>query len=223
MFCSKCGAQIEDGAAFCTKCGAEAAEQHSRRTTAAGYQVNESIQNKSKPEGNYRLIGMIGTAVIALVVIIVIIKVIGAFSGGYEKVIEKYLKAIQEEDGELLCSIYPPEYIDFLIGPGSFYSDEEGLAEDFTEECAERHEELSGGIYGHPDIEYDIVSEEKLGENELESLNNDLEDNYDFEENSVSQAYYVTFRVYIPGGEKVYTAERYLLKIHGKWYMGRGI
>ena len=56
----------------------------------------------------------------------------------------------------------------------------------------------------------------------MESLNRSLKNDYDFE-NTVSEAYYVTFEVYIPGGEKVYTVERYLLKIRGKWYMGRGI
>lgn len=222
MFCSKCGAQIKDGAAFCQKCGAGLSGENRQNTTATNQQVYSSMPNKNQQTGNHRLIGMIGTAVIALVAIIVIVKVVGIFNGGYEKVIEKYLKAIQEEDGELLCSIYPPEYIDYLVGPGSFYSDEEDLAEDFTEECKDRHEDLSGGIEKHPDIEYDIVSEEKLEKEELESLNRSLKNDYDFE-NTVSEAYYVTFEVYIPGGEKVYTVERYLLKIRGKWYMGRGI
>ena len=45
---------------------------------------------------------------------------------------------------------------------------------------------------------------------------------YSFEKNSVSSAYYVTFTCYVSGSDHVYTADRYLIKIKGKWYMGRG-
>lgn len=214
MFCSKCGAKVNDGDVFCQNCGEKVPQNDSQKMAA--------MPTQDMQKRKYRLVGISAVAVIAVVVILVVVKIVGAFNGGYEKVIQKFIRAIQEEDGELLCSIYPPDYIDYMTGPGSFYSDEEELAEEFTEECEDRHDDLSYGVEDHPDICYFIENEEKLDEEELESLNYDLERNYDFEKGSVKEAYNVTFNVYIPGG-KTYRLERCMMKIHGKWYMRRGI
>lgn len=207
MFCENCGTQVSENTKFCPKCGTQIIQE-------------ENWKNKESIKKN-KYIGIFIILIVVVVGFSFWLNVSGVL-GGYEKIIEKYVKAIQEEDGELLCSIYAPEYVDYMTGSGSFFSDQEELAEFFAEECEEKHEDLSGGIESHPDIKYDIVNEEKLDESELEELNDDLEDWYDFEKNSVSKAYYVTFEVYIPGGT-VYHAENYLLKIHGKWYMGRGM
>lgn len=207
MFCENCGTQVKENMKFCPNCGNQITQGQNRK--------KEETAKKNK------YIGILTISVLAIVVIVLVFNVAGVF-GGYEKVIKKYVKAIQEEDGQLLCSIYAPEYIDYMTGSGSFFSNEEELAEEFTEECKEKHEDLSGGVENHPDIKYDIISEEKIDEEDLESLNDDLEDWYDFENDSVSEAYYVTFKVYIPGGD-VYRVERYMLKIHGRWYMGRGM
>lgn len=37
-----------------------------------------------------------------------------------ENIIKKFVKAIENKDGNLLCSLYAPDYISYMIGPGSF-------------------------------------------------------------------------------------------------------
>ena len=118
-----------------------------------------------------------------------------------ENVIKNFTKAIENKDGKLLCSLYVPDYISYMTGPESFYSDKDDLI---------------------PNIKYKITNKEKLNSSDLEELNNCLTEQLDFEKNSVSSAYYVTFTCYVSGSDHVYTADRYLIKIKGKWYMGRG-
>lgn len=206
MYCNKCGQQINPKGSFCPKCG-------NRIKVIRNHPAAGTVKRN-------RYAGISAIAVLAVIVVIVVVKIAGG-NGGYEKVIEKYVQAIQEEDGELLCSLYAPDYVKYMVGPGSFYSEMGDYIDDLTEECEDKHEDLSSGIEKHPDIAYEIISEEPLDEADLERLNRSLED-YDFEEDSVSEACYVTFLVYIPGGEDRYRCEQYMLKIHGKWYMNRG-
>lgn len=212
MFCKKCGGQIVEGVAFCKHCGTP---------------VNVERSAMLKPETaskKYRLVGIFAVGIVILIVILATAGIVTKVNGkGYEKVLQKYVKAIEQEDGELLYSLYAPAYVDWLVGPGSFYSETEYLISDYQEECKEHHEYLSNGIEKHPPIQYDIESAEKLNAEDLESLNRMLTRDYDFDENSVRQCYLVSCRIYIPGGNHSLTGERYIMKIRGKWYMGRGI
>ena len=81
---------------------------------------------------------------------------------------------------------------------------------------------IISAFFVKPNIKYKITNKEKLNSSDLEELNNCLTEQLDFEKNSVSSAYYVTFTCYVSGSDHVYTADRYLIKIKGKWYMGRG-
>lgn len=139
-----------------------------------------------------------------------------------ENVIKNFTKAIENKDGKLLCSLYAPDYISYMTGPESFYSDKDDLIEEFTEECEDNYDLLSVSEDVKPNIKYKITNKEKLNSCDLEELNNCLTEQLDFEKNSVSSAYYVTFTCYVSGSDHVYTADRYLIKIKGKWYMGRG-
>lgn len=139
-----------------------------------------------------------------------------------ENIIKKFVKAIENKDGNLLCSLYAPDYISYMIGPGSFYSDKDELIEEFTEECEDNYDLLSVSEDVKPNIKYKITNKEKLNSSDLEKLNSCLTEQLDFEKNSVSSAYYVTFTYYVSGSDYVYTVDRYLIKIKGKWYMGRG-
>lgn len=145
MYCKKCGGEIEAGAVFCRHCG-----------TAVVVNAGKKEKNKSK---KYKLIGILSV----LVLVLTVAGIIGKVSGkGYERVLKKYVKAIEQEDGGLLYSLYAPAYVDWLVGPGSFYSKIEYLISDYQEECEEHHEYLSDGIEKHPPIQYEIESAERL-------------------------------------------------------------
>lgn len=202
MFCRKCGEKIEEGNVFCPNCG--------ERTT--GERIEQQMYNVKKEKDNQRrnrIIGIVGIAIILVIAVLVIVKRVSLFNGGYEKVIENYVRAIQEEDGELLRSLYPSEVVEYTEGSDSTYNKEE-----MTEICKEIRKELAGGIENYQDIEYDIVSAEEIGEAELENLNKQIED-YDF---TIRQAYYINLKMYIPEKEAC-DDTCCVVKIHGKWYM----
>ena len=84
-----------------------------------------------------------------------------------ENIIKKFVKAIENKDGNLLCSLYAPDYISYMIGPGSFYSDKDELIEEFTEECEDNYDLLSVSEDVKPNIKYKITNKEKLNSSDL--------------------------------------------------------
>ena len=207
MYCKNCGERINDDMVFCPKCGVSC--------------MNESLHVVTQSKKN-KIIGLATICIIVGIILIIVLKITGIIGGNYEKVIKKCVKSIEKEDGKLLCSLYAPDYIDYMVGEGTFYSNIDSYIMDLTEECEEKHEYLSSGIEKHPNITYTIIEKKKLSNDELAELNDRLEEYYDFKRNSVRTAYHVTFRVFIPGGNHSYTYEQYMLKIGGRWYMNRG-
>ena len=197
MKCLKCNSEIDETSKFCTVCGCKVPDV-----------------KKTKILGT-KLVGIIAICIIALVVVICNVN-------GPERVIKNYVRAIETTNGRLLYKVYAPEYNNYLIGPGSFYSDKEELIDNYTEECEDNYEQLQGDSTKAKKIKYEIISKRKLDNEELEELNYCLEDQLNFKRNSSSAAYYVTFIIYMPGSDDVYTLERYIFKKGGKWYMGRG-
>lgn len=198
MFCRNCGEQIEEGNAFCANCGERINKE------VIEQQIYTAKKGRDDQKRKNRIIGIIATAIVAVIVAVVIVKVIGLFNGGYEKVIEKYIKAIQEDDGELLCSLYPPE----IIENAENYNKEE-----LTEVCKGIKEDFFEGIENHQDIEYDIISVES-GESELESLNEQMKEEMGI---TVDEIYSIDLEVSM--GEVVCDDTCVIVKIRGKWYM----
>ncbi len=197
MKCLKCHAEIDETSKFCTVCGTKVPDWKKLKTLT---------------------IKLAGIAVIIIVALIAVVSNVN----GPDKVIKKYVRAIETSNGKLMYKVYAPEYNEYLIGPGSFYSDKDELIDDYTEECKDDYEELLGNNTKPQKIKYEIIKKEKLDKDELHDLNACLEDQLDFKRNSASAAYNVTFICYMPGSDDVYTLERYIFKIRGKWYMGRG-
>ena len=188
MKCLKCHAEIDEVSRFCTVCGTKVPDWKKLKALA---------------------IKLAGVALIIVALMAVVSNL-----NGPDKVIKKYVRAIETSNGKLMYKVYAPEYNEYLIGHGSFYS--------YTEECKDNYEELLGNNTKPQKIKYEIIKKEKLDKDELHDLNACLEDQLDFKRNSASAAYNVTFICYMPGSDDVYTLERYIFKIRGKWYMGRG-
>lgn len=197
MKCLKCHAEIDETLKFCTVCG----------TKVPDWKKLKALTIK-----------LAGIAVIIIVALIAVVSNVN----GPDKVIKKYVRAIETSNGKLMYKVYAPEYNEYLIGPGSFYSDKDELIDDYTEECKDDYEELLGNNTKPQKIKYEIIKKEKLDKDGLHDLNACLEEQLDFKRNSASTAYNVTFICYMPGSDDVYTLERYIFKIRGKWYMGRG-
>lgn len=72
MFCTKCGAEMQDDAKICASCGNEVEEQEEMRNEA----TEEPALNLEKPKNNNKaafiIIGVIGVAILAAVVYLVV-------------------------------------------------------------------------------------------------------------------------------------------------------
>lgn len=214
MFCKNCGAQCKDESVFCTKCG------QVLKPINPGMQVDNIPKTERRKKSKRRI--WIGLLAGGILVVLLILYLTGGFEKGYERVVRKYVKAINDENGALLYSIYMPEYTDWLTGPGSFYSSSRALADDFTDECQDRREDLMGDLDSPREIKYTILMAEKAEDDEIDSLDDEMYYSYDSDRGTIKDAYKVTFAVYMEGGD-AYLLENYIVKAHGKWYMIRGI
>lgn len=183
MFCSKCGAQIPEGAAFCPNCGQTVDNRpENENSSSPGNQQNTGAyqpggQYQGGPGGPYPA-GPAGTAsgsgrrkkIIAAVIavlavaVIVIVLVINLFGGdgysSYKKLIKDCTEAIFEGDGAKLIDALPEEGLELL----SITS--EGFLQDAREELSSFPESFN------PDNEkwdysYKIVDEENISQAEL--------------------------------------------------------
>ena len=210
MFCRKCGGEITDGAAFCKYCGESIVKNKTEIIIAS---------HKNSENRKYRLIGIMAVVLVVLGILGVGLKVAG---NGYERVIKKYIKSIQNQDGELRFSTLAPDYIDSMIGPGNFYSSEKSFINNLTEECESDYKYFSS-CGENIKFKYEILEAQKLSKKDVEYVNKSLR-NYGFEKNCVSKAYDVTCQVVASGSEGIEVATRgfLVLRIHGKWYINRG-
>ncbi len=123
MFCKNCGTQMADDAKFCPVCGTPAKQinpaasggcpddsgQPAPQTEGAGSSLTERFKSRS-------FLAWIGLAVVIIVVVLLII--LGAVnrgSGGsgrsYERVVSKYIKAIENNDAEAVLDCFPEEVV----------------------------------------------------------------------------------------------------------------
>lgn len=193
MFCSKCGSQIPEGAAFCPNCGQTVGNRpENGNPSSFGNQQNTGAyqpggQYQSGPGQPYPA-GSSGTAagsgsrkkIIAAVIavlavaVIVIVLVINLFGGdgysSYKKLIKDCTEAIFEGDGAEVIDALPEEVLELSLIMN------EDLLQDAREELSSFPESFN------PDNEkwdysYKIVDEENISQAELkEGIDSTMEE-----------------------------------------------
>lgn len=134
MFCKQCGKEIPPDSEFCGYCGA---------ATGAAAPVGmppplppplppQGYQQAAPPPGTYQqatpyapppkrsalpwIMGILGVAVVVAVVLVLVLVVFkgGADTGGPEKVVENFYKALEKKDVSMLLDVMEPDFVDEL-------------------------------------------------------------------------------------------------------------
>lgn len=106
MFCGNCGRQIPNEAVFCPGCGAKV---NNGAVSVPSY----DIQAKKTADAKHRFIGIGAVAAAAIVLIVVCVVIFGGRS--YKSVVNQYITAAFEGDGEAVMALLPDGMFDALV------------------------------------------------------------------------------------------------------------
>lgn len=156
--------------------------------------------------------------VVAVVVVVAI--VIGLFAGGgYKKPLDKYFDIVYEGKASNIKDLLPDEAWEEFAEEFDVDKDEliESLGEGLAELIEEREEE-----YGKfKKVEYEIVDEEKIEDDDLEEIAEAVADMWDVDEKDITAAYELEVEgTAIYEDEEIEFEETYFsVKVNGKWYL----
>ncbi len=245
MFCGKCGSSVPDDANVCPNCGEALREPENTEVNVTESTAENNVQGETAQEEKDEFVhfdsgntggavaadsGMdksaklisnilkIAAAVVALILIILVLRAVTAKP--YKKVVNKFISAMQHEDGEKMLKLFPKEFVDKAIENLDDDSDKDDLVdemEDALETVNDSAEEKYGDKIKYKVEKYKDV--EKLDKDELEELNDDLEDIG--MERKVKKAYKVEVKVQVKGkDDKDSDSITFTIgKVGGKWYM----
>lgn len=219
-FCGNCGAQLADDAVVCTNCGVniapqpqQAPVQYQQAPMQQAYaggptpadNAASAIKEKAgafvnKCKTDKKFLGIILGAVAAVVALIVVLVLV--LGGGYESAIDNYMDAN--------CGDYDA-YVD------CFPEDVFELMEKY--DVAEDEDDFDTGI--DYDIDYEIVKEEAVDEDDLDDIKTFLKESFDIAKSDVEEAVEAKVKMTISyGGEDMSnTMKLVVVNIDGDWYV----
>ncbi len=220
-FCANCGTSMEDDVVFCPNCGAKdetPAAAPVAPAPDAAVTTFDAVQKKSSKTPV--IIGAV--AVVAVALIVVLVMVLGGGSG-YKKAIDKYIGVRFEGKYSDVFDLAPDAYWDYMEEENEdFDRDEleekiEEMEEEYEDELEELEDEFGKGIK----FSYEVTDEDEISKKDLENINENLEDQYDFDKDSVTEGYDLEITVTVEGDED--SDEQDIkcaaLKIDGSWYL----
>lgn len=131
MYCGKCGAKNESGAAFCGVCGAPL------DVNKTGIAAVGALEGNPKPDGgqsagSHKKIGMIAVAAVAIALVFAVFSLFGGRSD--RETAEQFVDAVFDMDAKAIVNLLPKDVMDGMKKNGYDTEDmvEElsGLAED---------------------------------------------------------------------------------------------
>lgn len=200
-FCSKCGKEIPDGGVC--DCQSDNSIYPSP--------VVENTNSKSAVNKGFIVMGA-GL----LAVIVVIVLVVSSFSGGYQKPIKNYIKAVNNCDTAKMLSVMVPknkikefkkEAKDSIIDYDAFLDKMDDMLEDSMKELEDD--------YGkNVKFSAKILDKKKVKGDDLDEIKEDYEDEYDAE---VKKAYKMKVEMTIKGKDEKDTEKisLYVVKVKG--------
>ncbi|MBO5460579.1 MAG: zinc ribbon domain-containing protein [Ruminococcus sp.] len=210
MFCRKCGAQISGAEKFCPQCGAQVIPAQ-QPNNGSGFQAGPASQPVKAAAGKNKVPYLaIGALVIIAVIVIVLVKTL-FFSNNYEKPIKNFMKAVEEQDTDLLLSVFPDEIYEYM-------EEETGMDEEEVEEYMEYSVESMADYYlGDIKIKYEIDDVRDLSKGEIQDIEDEFYDIMDIKDGKSVE---IETKVYVDG-EKVEDEDITLevIKVGGKWYL----
>lgn len=207
MHCKNCGTGLLPEDDFCTHCGSR---QHQQ---TKNFLPSENEKNKWKKIG-------FG---IAAVVLCVVLFCVYKYCTSYKRTVSRFLKAIEERDAELYGGLLATGWKELMADDWGY--DEKDFLDDFEDVVDDYYYEYVADCGDDISSSYTITDTYEPTAKELKQLINELEDDYDYEEGSVTDAMLVSFEWDIEGDEgecEVTFTDMLLIKEYGKWKKVRG-
>ena len=205
MFCTKCGAQNNNGAKFCIKCG-EKLETTAVTVTKSGPPALANLTGDKR-----KLITVIAGA---LAVILLLSLVFGG--RGWKKTANKFMEAFTDLDAQGMVEMMPDKLLEKAL-------EEEGYSKnDRKVLIAELQDELDAsmsiiGMYGDIEMDYKILGAQDVSREDLA----DLKEMYSELDIKVSGAkeVEVEMTVEVMGMSQSQSLELVVIKIGRSWYI----
>lgn len=234
-YCTNCGTQLPDGAAFCPHCGTARrvvkvettpqpvptpAAPQTPVTPVAPQSVAPAAQ---QPPLNWRKLLIPAIALVAVIaIVLVVMSKSGSGKGSsYESAIDNYF-SVQLGDISVskVKALAPAEYWEYMEDKYGETFDE--YYEDIADELDEYKENLEDKYGRNIKITYEITKERDVSEKNLGYIAEYLADQYDINEDDVTAGYRLDMEMTIMGSDDSDDDEVedvYVLKIGGKWYL----
>lgn len=205
MFCANCGTENADSALFCAGCGT---------SLTGGVSATSKVEKKSH-RGLIRAV-----AVIALVTALAVAAYLLLGGLSYKLVAKKYMKYDIAGDAAKVYELFPKEVVDDLKEVVGIEDADEW--KDWVEDISEGREDAfkakEDQLGGKLKVSYEISDTRDLKGDELENIQDQYEDQYDFD---VKAAKVVEFDVELKGqdDEEAFTVEVTLIQVGLFWYV----
>ena len=245
-FCSNCGTQLNDGAAFCSNCGAAQSAPKAAPVNAEPVAAPVTSETPVPPatpvtpvtpvtpaapaaapvKDPKKLLIPVLTVVAVIAIIIAVVALGGGKSGGkgntYEDAIENYMNVsmLGKISKSSVKAVAPESYWEYYEDKTG--DDFEEYYEELKEDLMDYEEELEDRFGKNIKFSYKITREKELTKKKLGYIADYIEDTYDMDGDSLTAGYELDLEYVITGSEDDYEQEvedAYVLQIDGQWYV----
>ena len=217
MYCGKCGAKNEPGAAFCGSCGAPLETPKLTETAGAGTAPIPGGTSRAQDSGKYK---KSGTAAVAAVVVVLVIAAVSLLGGRSDTATaERFFDAVFNADAEAIVDLIPPDLIEAAIEESGYSRAE--VEEEFQQMASEMSyalgalDSLGDGV----DISYNAVDSEEMDPDQLRYL----QEQYDALHVDVSDARTVEVELRVQmrsmGLDESTTIDIPVIQVGRSWYI----
>lgn len=222
-FCTKCGATLEDNAAFCTACGtkfdvapATAEKADDNASILDKFKANANAEGIKKLQANPNFTKYVGIGVVAIAAIIIICILCSILGSGWKKPIKNYFKGIEEKDGETYMSAYHEIELKQERKANDWSTKEQEKS--YKNSAKFQYNALKKEYGSDLKISVKFDDKEKIDKDDLKDYEEALEHNWD-KKLKIAKGYIVEGEVKIKGDDDKDTEdfEFYVLKIDGDW------
>ena len=205
-FCANCGAPMEDGDAVCGQCG-----------TPVSNVVKDKAETKAAAAGgSTKKLGIavaVGCVVVVIAVIAVIANIVGGASG-YKSTLNKFVKAMKNDDGSTIVSISSS-----ISGDIYGAKDYDKMIDRFLDNKLDGYEDRIDSEVKK--ITYEIKDKSEITDRKLEKYKDKLSDDYNVDTNGITKMIKIDkLKLTVKGSKKSSSDsidDLYLIKEDGKW------
>jgi hypothetical protein len=233
-FCNQCGAAMEDDALFCMNCGAAARVTPAEPAPVAAPEAAPAAKKpglldklKANPKKT-ALFGGIAVALIAVIVVLCIVLASNTNAGktdesAYEAAVKNYIKVMTGEGNEkAIKNLAPKEFWEVIETDKDVTIDDiMDIYDDFKEDWEDNLEYMEEHLGSNVKLTYKITDADKMDEDDLKELKNELNQFFDIKKKTVTAAYELEITLILKGDDDKQESEDEVIvvQIDGAWYL----